>query len=102
MEKYRDRDMVLDELLKAEPKDYRAVYRKFTNNFLNVSADFDQFLYMCIHARRAKRIVEFSTSFGISTIHLSGALRDGRGMKSRTGNTGAGGRGSGPRSFLGS
>jgi predicted O-methyltransferase YrrM len=78
MEKYRDRD-VADELLKAEAKDYRAVYRTYANNFLSVSADFGRFLYMCARARRAKRIVEFGTSFGISTIHLACALRDGGG-----------------------
>ena len=40
MERYRDRGVALDELLKAEAKDYRAVYRTYANNFLNVSADF--------------------------------------------------------------
>jgi predicted O-methyltransferase YrrM len=79
IERYRDRDKALDELLKAEAKDYRAVYHTFANNFLNVSADFGRFLYMCARARRAKRIVEFGTSFGISTIHLACALRDGGG-----------------------
>ena len=79
MEKFRDRDVALDELLKAEAKDYRAVYRTFANNFLNVSADFGRFLYMCARARKARRIVEFGTSFGISTIHLACALRDGGG-----------------------
>src|SRR6266851_9612871 len=39
MERYRDRGVALDELLKAEAKDYRAVYRTYANNFLNVSAD---------------------------------------------------------------
>ena len=34
---------------------------------------------MCARARKAKRIVEFGTSFGISTIHLACALRDGGG-----------------------
>ncbi len=71
MERYRDRGMGLDELLKAEAKDYRAVYRTYADNFLNVSADFGRFLYMCARARKAKRIVEFGTSFGISTIHLA-------------------------------
>jgi predicted O-methyltransferase YrrM len=79
MERYRDRGVALDELLKAEAKDYRAVYRTYANNFLNVSADFGRFLYMCARARKAKRIVEFGTSFGISTIHLACALRDGGG-----------------------
>jgi predicted O-methyltransferase YrrM len=79
MERYRDRGMALDELLKAEAKDYRAVYHTYADNFLNVSADFGRFLYMCARARKAKRIVEFGTSFGISTIHLACALRDGGG-----------------------
>jgi predicted O-methyltransferase YrrM len=79
IQRFRDRDQALDDLLKAEAKDYRAVYRTFANNFLNVSADFGRFLYMCARARRAKRIVEFGTSFGISTIHLACALRDGGG-----------------------
>src|SRR6266481_3837121 len=79
MERYRDRGVALDELLKAEAKDYRAVYRTYANNFLNVSANFGRFLYMCARARKAKRIVEFGTSFGISTIHLACALRDGGG-----------------------
>ena len=74
MERYRDKGVALDELLKAEAKDYRAVYRTYANNFLNVSADFGRFLYMCARARKAKRIVEFGTSFGISTIHLACAM----------------------------
>jgi predicted O-methyltransferase YrrM len=63
-------------LLEEEAKDYRALYRNYAQNFLNVSADFGRFLYMCARARRAKEIVEFGTSFGISTIHLACALRD--------------------------
>jgi predicted O-methyltransferase YrrM len=78
MESYRGKD-VRDELLillEAEAKDYRAVYRTFAGNFLNVSPGFGRFLYMCARARKARRIVEFGTSFGISTIHLACALRD--------------------------
>jgi predicted O-methyltransferase YrrM len=63
-------------LLEEEAKDYRALYRNYAKNFLNVSAEFGRFLYMCARARRAKEIVEFGTSFGISTIHLACALRD--------------------------
>jgi predicted O-methyltransferase YrrM len=77
LERYRDRGAALDERLKAEAQDYRALYRTYANNFLNVPADFGRFLYIC--ARKAKRIVEFGTSFGISTIHLACALRDGGG-----------------------
>ena len=82
LERYRNREVTQDEmskLLEAEAKDYRTVYRKYVDNFLNVSADFGRFLYMCARAQKAKRIVEFGTSFGISTIHLACALRDGGG-----------------------
>jgi predicted O-methyltransferase YrrM len=33
-------------------------------------------LYMLARSTRAKAIVEFGTSFGVSTLHLSAALRD--------------------------
>jgi len=83
MEKYLNRDVTLADMIKQtldeEAKDYRALYRTYAGNFLNVSADFGRFLYMCARARKAKRIVEFGTSFGISTIHLACALRDGGG-----------------------
>ena len=45
-----------------------ALYRKFANNFPNVSAEFGRFLYTCARSRGAKQIVEFGPSFGISTI----------------------------------
>ena len=66
-------------LMAREAQDYRGVYRDFAGNFLNVSAEFGQFLYICARARRARHIVEFGTSFGVSTIHLAAALRDGGG-----------------------
>lgn len=79
MESFRNKETARDQLIKffeEEAKDYRALYRGYANNFLNVSADFGQFLYMCARARKAKQIVEFGTSFGISTIHLACALYD--------------------------
>ncbi|HJU10890.1 MAG TPA: class I SAM-dependent methyltransferase [Candidatus Binataceae bacterium] len=69
------------QLIEAETKDYRALYRRFANNFLNVSPEFGRFLYMCARALRVRQIVEFGTSFGISTIHLACALRDSGGGK---------------------
>jgi predicted O-methyltransferase YrrM len=79
MERFRDRKAAEEELNKffeEEARDYRSLYRKYANNFLSVSADFGRFLYMCARARNARRIVEFGTSFGISTIHLACALHD--------------------------
>jgi predicted O-methyltransferase YrrM len=66
----------LADLLEAEAKDYKGVYRKFVGNFLNVSPDFGRFLYICARTANATSIVEFGTSFGISTIHLALAARD--------------------------
>jgi predicted O-methyltransferase YrrM len=62
-----------------DEKDYKAVYRTYAGNYLSVSPEFGKFLYMCARTRKAKRIVEFGSSFGISTIHLACALRDGGG-----------------------
>jgi predicted O-methyltransferase YrrM len=62
--------------LDAEAKDYRALYRSHAGHFLSVSPSFGRFIYMCARACRASRIVEFGTSFGISTLHLACALRD--------------------------
>jgi hypothetical protein len=61
-------------LFKGAGPDYRGLYHGFAGNFLNVSAEFGRFLYICTRARQAKRIVEFGTSFGISTIYLAVAL----------------------------
>jgi predicted O-methyltransferase YrrM len=74
-----DRSEIVAELLAAEAADYKGLYHGFAHNFLNVSADFGRFLYICTRATRAKRVVEFGTSFGISTIYLAVALRDGGG-----------------------
>ena len=67
------------QLMAREAEDYKSVYREFAGNFLNVSAEFGRFLYICARTRRARNVVEFGTSFGISTIHLAVALRDGGG-----------------------
>jgi len=72
-------DEQFKQLLDDEAKDYKAVYRGYAGNYLNVSPEFGRFLYMCARTRKARRIVEFGTSFGISAIHLACALRDGGG-----------------------
>lgn len=73
------RSVAIAELLAQEAADYKGLYRGYASNFLNVSAEFGRFLYICARARQAKRVVEFGTSFGISTIYLAVALRDGGG-----------------------
>lgn len=64
------------EHLAAEARDLRGFYRGYADNFLNVTQEYGRFLYQCARMRGARRIVEFGTSMGISTIYLAAALRD--------------------------
>jgi predicted O-methyltransferase YrrM len=72
-------DKALAEFLALEARDYKGMYQQLAGHYLNVSPEFGQFLYVCARARQATRIVEFGTSFGVSTIYLATALRDGGG-----------------------
>jgi len=72
-------DKALAEFLVLEAKDYKGMYQQLAGYYLNISSEFGQFLYVCARARKATRIVEFGTSFGVSTIYLATALRDGGG-----------------------
>jgi len=56
--------------------DYRKYYTLLKEQPLAVSRDTGKLLYMLARAIRARSIVEFGTSFGISTLHLAAALRD--------------------------
>lgn len=64
------------ELLIADRADYRRFYGRLKEQPLAVSRDTGVLLYMLARAIGARTIVEFGTSFGISTIHLAAALRD--------------------------
>lgn len=56
--------------------EYAALYARFKELPLAVSRETGTLLYMLARASRARSIVEFGTSFGISTLHLAAALRD--------------------------
>jgi predicted O-methyltransferase YrrM len=56
--------------------DYRGFYGRASELYLAVSEDTARLLYMLARTGNARSIVEFGTSFGISTIHLAAALRD--------------------------
>lgn len=56
--------------------EYRELYGRMKDFYLAVSPDTARLLYMLSRSMRARSIVEFGTSFGISTIHLAAALRD--------------------------
>ena len=55
---------------------YRYFYRRLKDFPLAVSPETGQLLYMLARSTRARTIVEFGTSSGISTLHLAAALRD--------------------------
>ena len=66
----------------ADPRtDYRAFYAQAREVHMPVSRDTGALLYMLARATRARAIVEFGTSFGISTVQLASALRDNGGGK---------------------
>lgn len=56
--------------------DYRNLYGRLKDVPLAVSRETGQLLYMLARSSRARTIVEFGTSFGISTLHLAAGLRD--------------------------
>jgi predicted O-methyltransferase YrrM len=56
--------------------DYRAFYGKAKEIHMAVSRQTATMLYMLARGNGARAIVEFGTSFGISTVHLAAALRD--------------------------
>lgn len=56
--------------------DYTMLYARLGDFALPVSPAVGTLLYMLGRATQARKIVEFGTSFGISTLHLAAALRD--------------------------
>lgn len=56
--------------------DWKGLYSQAKDAHLAVSRDTGRLLYMLARASNARAIVEFGTSFGISTLHLAAALRD--------------------------
>ncbi len=62
--------------LMTSTTDYRAMYGQMKEFHLAVSPETATLLYMLARAAKARSIVEFGTSFGISTLHLAAALRD--------------------------
>jgi predicted O-methyltransferase YrrM len=56
--------------------EYRALYTRMKDAPLAVSRETGALLYMLARSMDARTIIEFGTSFGISTLHLAAALRD--------------------------
>jgi predicted O-methyltransferase YrrM len=62
--------------LRQSKTGYRDLYGRLKNVPLAVSRETGTLLYMLARSGSARTIVEFGTSFGISTLHLAAALRD--------------------------
>jgi predicted O-methyltransferase YrrM len=60
----------------ARGADYLDFYVRAKDAYLAVSRETARLLYMLVRATRASAIVEFGTSFGISTLHLAAGVRD--------------------------
>ncbi|MET0284938.1 MAG: class I SAM-dependent methyltransferase [Polyangiales bacterium] len=56
--------------------DYRALYAQARDIHMPVSPATGTLLYMLARGNGARVLVEFGTSFGLSTLHLAAALRD--------------------------
>jgi predicted O-methyltransferase YrrM len=69
-------EQAMNQVIEAETRDMTGLYHGYAGNFLSVSPEFGRFLYMCVRASKARRIVEFGSSMGISAIYLAAALRD--------------------------
>lgn len=64
------------ERLMRSKTDYLDLYGRLKDLPLPVSRETGLLLYMLARSSGARAIVEFGTSFGISTLHLAAALRD--------------------------
>jgi predicted O-methyltransferase YrrM len=65
----------LDRLLNRKPTVAERA-RRMKNIFVAISPEQGVFAYLVARSIKAKRIVEFGTSFGISTIYLAAAVKD--------------------------
>ncbi len=65
----------LERLMRSKT-DYLDFYGRLKDLWLPVSRETGALLYLLARSSRAHNIVEFGTSFGISTLHLAAALRD--------------------------
>ena len=64
------------ERLMHSKTEYLNFYWRLKELWLPVSRETGTLLYMLARSSNARNIVEFGTSFGISTLHLAAALRD--------------------------
>lgn len=68
--------LVLPDLLGLRPHDDSRLSRRMRSAYIPVSRSQGQMLYLIARTIDARRIVEFGTSFGISTLYLTAAVKD--------------------------
>lgn len=56
--------------------EYLDLYSRLKEVWLPVSRETGALLYMLVRSAKARSVVEFGTSFGISTLHIAAALKD--------------------------
>jgi predicted O-methyltransferase YrrM len=56
--------------------DYRSFYAEARALFLPVSRETGRLLYLLARACKARSVIEYGTSFGLSTLHLAAAVKD--------------------------
>lgn len=64
------------ELFASAQSDYRAFYARAKDFHLAVAPETGKLLYVLARSSGARSVVEFGTSFGLSTIFLAAAVRD--------------------------
>jgi len=64
------------ELMNRAKTDYRDFYDLAKELFLTVSPETGRLLYLLVRSTKARTVVEFGTSFGLSTVHLAAAVKD--------------------------
>lgn len=69
------------QLMSRASTDYRGFYEMAGEMFLPVSQETGKLLYLLARAKNARHVVEFGTSFGLSTLYLAAALKDNGGGK---------------------
>jgi predicted O-methyltransferase YrrM len=64
-------------LSRSTGRDFMAANaRALSRTYASVTRQEGQFLYVLAHARKARQIVEFGCSYGVSTLYLAAAARD--------------------------
>lgn len=60
----------------AEPQTSREFFREMKKAYMAIGPEFGHLLYGLARTSGAKTVVEFGTSFGVSTVYLAAAVRD--------------------------